>query len=89
MTEEQQTKAINIALTNESVKNDLDRNNYTLNGVGMSGYENSKGYSSVQYVYPMVTFYIKPTTMIRVLIDITNNKIISVDSEYVTPPFSP
>ena len=89
LTEEQQTKAINIALTNESVKNYLDRDNYTLNGVGMSGYENSKGYSSVQYVYPMVTFYIKPTTMIRVLIDITNNKIISVDSEYVTPPFSP
>lgn len=89
LTEEQQSTAISIALANESVKNYLDGNNYTLNGVDMSGYESSKGYSSVQYVYPLVTFYIKPTTMIHVLIDITNNKIISVGSVYVTPPFSP
>jgi hypothetical protein len=89
LTEEQQSAAINIALANESVKGYLDGKNYTLNGVDMSGYESDKGFSCVEYVYPLVTFYIKPTTMIRVIVDITNSKILGVDSEYVTPPFGP
>jgi hypothetical protein len=85
LTDEQQSLAFQMALANESVAGYLKGNNYTLNGVGMAMFENRNGLSTIKHVYPSVTFYIKPYTMIGAYIDINNNKVIGVSSYPVTP----
>jgi len=89
LTDGEQTVAIKIALENESVKKYLDGNNYTLNSVGIGESLSSNGNSSVYYACPIVTFYVKPSTMPPIMIgadvDIKNDKVLAVNWIPVEP----
>lgn len=89
LTEEEQTRALAIALANESVQGYLRGANYTLNGVGMAEFGNLNGYSTADYVYPSVTFYVPPARMIDAYVDIKNDRVIGVIEFPVTPPLLP
>ncbi|HMK47428.1 MAG TPA: hypothetical protein VK436_12455 [Methanocella sp.] len=76
LTDEEQTSAIKIVLVNESVREYLEGNNYTLNSVTIGESRSSKGYSFTYNVYPSVTLYVSPNTMIDASVDIKNNKVV-------------